>query len=77
MNQQEISKKVRNEPRFAAFLENIEYLCAVKSTLLLMSNKKMMIMEEKELKAEDIPWGYPLCFNNECADKDKCMHYQD
>ena len=33
-------------------------------------------MEEKELKAEDIPWGYPLCFNRECADKDRCMHYQ-
>lgn len=38
-----------------------------------------MDMEEnelKELKAEDIPWGYPLCFNSECTDKDKCMHYQ-
>ena len=33
-------------------------------------------MEEKELKAKDIPWGYPLCFNNECEDKDRCMHYQ-
>ena len=33
-------------------------------------------MEEKELKGKDIPWGYSLCFNNECADKDKCMHYQ-
>ena len=33
-------------------------------------------MEEKELKAEDIPMGYPLCFNSECADKDRCMHYQ-
>ena len=33
-------------------------------------------MEEKELTAEDIPWGYPLCFNSECADKDRCMHYQ-
>ena len=33
-------------------------------------------MEEKELKANDIPWGYPLCFNDGCADKDKCMHYQ-
>ena len=33
-------------------------------------------MEEKELKVEDIPKGYPLCFNNECADKDRCMHYQ-
>jgi hypothetical protein len=33
-------------------------------------------MEEKELKAKDIPMGYPLCFNSECADKDRCMHYQ-
>ena len=33
-------------------------------------------MEEKELNVKDIPWGYPLCFNSECADKDKCMHYQ-
>ena len=33
-------------------------------------------MEERELKADDIPMGYPLCFNSECADKDKCMHYQ-
>jgi hypothetical protein len=36
----------------------------------------MDIEEEKELKAKDIPWGYPLCFNRECRDKDKCMHYQ-
>ena len=36
----------------------------------------MTDMEEKELKAKDIPWGYPLCFNNECADNDRCMHYQ-
>ena len=33
-------------------------------------------MEEKELKAKDIPMGYELCFNSGCADKDKCMHYQ-
>lgn len=33
-------------------------------------------MEESELKAKDIPWGYPLCFNDGCADKEKCMHYQ-
>ena len=33
-------------------------------------------MEEKELKVEDIPWGYALCFNSECGDKDRCMHYQ-
>ena len=33
-------------------------------------------MEEKELKAKDIPWGYALCFNDACGLKDKCMHYQ-
>ena len=33
-------------------------------------------MEEKELKAKDIPMGYPLCFNEGCAEKGKCMHYQ-
>jgi hypothetical protein len=36
----------------------------------------MTDMEEKELKAKDIPTKYPLCFNDECGDKDKCMHYQ-
>ena len=41
-----------------------------------MDNENITDMEEKELKAKDIPWGYPLCFNNECADKDRCMHYQ-
>lgn len=33
-------------------------------------------MEEKVLKANDIPMGYTMCFNDGCADKDKCMHYQ-
>ena len=33
-------------------------------------------MEEKELKAKDIPMGYELCFNSGCADNDTCMHYQ-
>ena len=32
-------------------------------------------MEEKELLEKDIPWGYPLCFNGDCANKDKCLHY--
>ena len=36
----------------------------------------MTDMEGRELKAEDVPMGYPLCFNNECADKNRCMHYQ-
>lgn len=33
-------------------------------------------MEEKELLEKDIPWGYPLCFNGDCSNKDVCMHYQ-
>ena len=32
-------------------------------------------MEEKELKAKDIPSGYALCFNSDCAKKNNCMHY--
>ena len=30
---------------------------------------------EKELLEKDIPWGYPLCFHGDCANKDKCLHY--
>jgi hypothetical protein len=37
---------------------------------------KMKTMEDKVLTVNDIPEGYALCFNNGCADKDKCMHYQ-
>lgn len=33
-------------------------------------------MEQKELNYKDIPMGYPLCFNSECAKKEQCMHYQ-
>lgn len=33
-------------------------------------------MEEKKLTYKDAPWGYPLCFNNECSLRDRCMHYQ-
>ena len=33
-------------------------------------------MEEKELKTKDIPGGYALCFNSDCENKEKCMHYQ-
>ena len=29
-----------------------------------------------DFSAKDIPAGYPLCFNNECAEKGRCMHYQ-
>ena len=33
-------------------------------------------MEEKKLTYNEIPMGYPLCFNDECAKKACCMHYQ-
>jgi len=33
-------------------------------------------MEYRELTIKNIPYGYPLCFNDECANKEKCMHYQ-
>ena len=33
-------------------------------------------MEEKKLTYNDVPMGYSLCFNNECANKACCMHYQ-
>jgi hypothetical protein len=33
-------------------------------------------MQEKELLEKDVPWGYSLCFNDDCANIDKCMHYQ-
>ena len=28
----------------------------------------------KDLK--NIPWGYELCFNENCELREKCMHYQ-
>ena len=45
--------------------------------MLGVSQKKMKNknMEEKELKAKDIPWGYAQCFNDACSLKDKCMHH--
>ena len=33
-------------------------------------------MDEKKLTYKDIPLRYPLCFNDECAKKACCMHYQ-
>ena len=33
-------------------------------------------MEEKKLTYQDVPSGYPLCFNDECSKKVSCMHYQ-
>ena len=33
-------------------------------------------MKEIKLNVKDIPSGYALCFNSDCAEKDKCLHYQ-
>ena len=33
-------------------------------------------MDEKKLTYKDVPMGYPLCFNDECAKNACCMHYQ-
>ena len=33
-------------------------------------------MKDIKLNVKDIPSGYALCFNSDCADKDKCLHYQ-
>ena len=33
-------------------------------------------MDKKKLTYKDIPVEYPLCFNDECARKASCMHYQ-
>ena len=36
----------------------------------------MLGLMKKQLESKNIPYGYPLCFNDECAKKEKCMHYQ-
>ena len=28
------------------------------------------------IKSKDIPYGYALCFNEECQLRDTCLHYQ-
>ena len=33
-------------------------------------------MKDIKLNVKDIPSGYALCFNCDCAEKDKCLHYQ-
>ena len=33
-------------------------------------------MKDIKLNVKDIPSGYALCFNSDCGDKDKCLHYQ-
>ena len=57
-----------NKPHIVAFLDIIVYLRS--------KNHELTDMEEKELTVKDIPWGYPLCFNSECGEKDRCLHYQ-
>lgn len=31
---------------------------------------------KKQLEFKNIPWGYELCFNENCQLRDKCLHYQ-
>ena len=33
-------------------------------------------MEEKKLTYQEVPVGYPLCFNEGCTKSACCMHYQ-
>ena len=35
----------------------------------------MLGIMDKELKFENIPYGYSVCFNGECALRETCMHY--
>ena len=35
----------------------------------------MLGIMEKELKYENIPWGYSVCFNGDCALCETCLHY--
>ena len=30
---------------------------------------------KKELEIKNIPWGYELCFNDNCQQREKCLHY--
>jgi len=32
-------------------------------------------MDDNRPTFKDAPWGYPLCFNEGCAMREKCMHY--
>ena len=36
----------------------------------------MLGVMEKQLESKDIPYGYALCFNEECQLRDTCLHYQ-
>ena len=33
-------------------------------------------MTEKELKYENLPYGFKVCFNSDCKLRETCMHYQ-
>ena len=35
----------------------------------------MLGIMDKELKFENIPYGYSVCFNGDCALRETCMHY--
>lgn len=71
-----MGRKVKNKSYFMTFFTKkvVSLYCKINDGST--NNCKGREMEEKVLKVEEIPWGYPLCFNKECADKDKCMHYQ-
>lgn len=36
----------------------------------------MLGIMEIQLESKNIPWGYPLCFNEGCQLREKCLHYQ-
>lgn len=36
----------------------------------------MLGVMEKQLESQNIPWGYPLCFNEDCPLREKCLHYR-
>ena len=44
--------------------------------VILRQNLRTNGYGRKRTESERYTVGYPLCFNNECGDKDKCMHYQ-
>lgn len=36
----------------------------------------MLGLMENQLEYKNIPWGYQVCFNENCQLRDKCLHYQ-
>ncbi len=55
---------------FLAKSLKILYLC-----MYFKTSTNNQIMEEKKLRFDDAPWGYPLCFRAECPKAAECMHY--